>query len=401
MIGCVYTLPILLGMLAIALGIALLRMRNQRDSFRHRLQNELGSASASENALLGTAVSLRDRHRAVLEQVDQLRAALDASPVGIMIVNNDSTELFSNQAASVYTSGRAGDAVVGMKIRELLGEVMATGEDRQHQVETFTPPPRKIQITVSPLLVEGRQTGALALADDVTGRSEVDTIRRDFVANASHELKTPLGALRLLAEALTTTSDPAVQESLGARIQTEATRMTRLVEDILDLSLIEEHQTVRGIVEIGDVVSDALDKTQLVAETQGIEVIAKCDDVRVVGDPRRLTSAVANLLENAINYTAAKGEDNPAPVEIRAARDGDSAVIEVEDRGIGIAERHQPRVFERFYRVDRGRSRESGGTGLGLAIVRHVVQNHWGEVAIESTPGKGSIFRITLPARED
>ncbi|MDJ0663990.1 MAG: ATP-binding protein [Acidimicrobiia bacterium] len=401
MIGSVYTLAILLGLLAIALGIALLQVNRARNAFRRRLQSELGSASSSETSILGAATSLQDQVQEGDDRIEQLKSALNASPMGIVIVDDDATEVFSNRTASLYASGRAGDAVVGMRLRELIDEVIATGEEREHQVEVFTPPPRKIQLNVSPMLIGSRRTGALAVAHDVTDRSEVDTIRRDFVANASHELKTPLGALRLLAEALTTTPDRSVQETLSNRIQTEASRMTKLVEDILDLSLIEEHQTVRGVVDLADVIHDAMQKTELAAGTQGIEVIAKCEQVRVVGDPRRLTSAVANLLENAINYTAAKGEEAPAPVEVRVTRSGDLAVIEVEDRGIGIAERHQRRIFERFYRVDRGRSRESGGTGLGLAIARHVVENHWGEIELESTPGRGSVFRIKLPARED
>lgn len=396
-----YILVISLSLLVIALGIALSRLTRQRESFRRTLQTAVGSSSDSESSVLAATASLRSQVNAGEKRIEQLKLALDASPMGIVLVDDNGTEVFSNQSASLYANGRAGDAVVGMRLRELIDEAIISGEEREHEVEVFTPPPRKIRLNVSPLHIDGRPAGALAIADDVTGRSEIDTIRRDFVANASHELKTPLGALRLLAEALTATTDRSVQDDLSNRIQTEAARMTKLVEDILDLSLIEEHQTVRGIVEIADVVDDAVRTIELVSETQGIEVVAKCEDIRVVGDPRRLTSAIANLLENAINYTAVKGEENPAPVEIRAVKNGHNAVIEVEDHGIGIAERHQPRVFERFYRVDRGRSRETGGTGLGLAIVRHVVRNHWGEVEIESTPGKGSLFRITLPARED
>jgi signal transduction histidine kinase len=401
MIDLVYILAIFLGVLAVALGLAVLRTRRRQETFRRRLQGELGPGSNSESSLLSAAVALREQLSDSEDRIKQLKFALDASPLGIVLVNEDGAEVFSNRAASRYAAGRAGDAVVAMRLRELIDEVITAGEEREYEVEVFTPPPRTIQLRVSPVLIDGRSSGAVAIAQDVTGRSEIDTIRRDFVANASHELKTPLGALRLLAEAMTATSDRSVQETLSNRIQSEAVRMTRLVEDILDLSLIEEHQTVRGIVDLPDIIRNAVEENELVAETQGIEVIAKCDDVRVIGDPRRLTSAVANLLENAINYTAAKGEKIPAPVEIRLVKNGDLAVIEVQDHGIGIAERHQRRIFERFYRVDRGRSRESGGTGLGLAIARHVVQNHWGEIEVESTPGRGSLFRISLPARED
>jgi two-component system sensor histidine kinase SenX3 len=177
--------------------------------------------------------------------------------------------------------------------------------------------------------------------------------------------------------------------------------MTRLVEDILDLSLVEAHQTVRGVVEISDVVDEAVRQVTLVSEALAVPIEVECDRVEVLGDHRRLVSAIANLIENAVSYTRAKGIDAIEPVQVRGYRSEDRALIEVEDHGIGIAERHLARIFERFYRVEKGRSRASGGTGLGLAIVRHIVQNHWGEVKVDSVPGKGSTFTVVLPAREN
>lgn len=401
MIGNVEALVTLPILAAIALTVALVRERRRHALFLQRLQGEIAASSTSEASISAAAAQLHARLGAAREEIVRLRGALDASPMGIVVVDDEGTEVFSNQAATLYTRGRAGDAVVGIRLRELISDVIATGEAADEQVEIFTPPARKIQLNVSPLLSDGRSAGVLAVAHDVTGKSEVDTIRRDFVANASHELKTPLGALRLLAEAMVATPDRSVQKSLSQRIQAEGARMTKLVEDILDLSLIEEHRSVHGVVELTEIIEDAVSKADLVAEALGVAIRTKCEDARLIGDHRRLTSAVANLLENAITYTAAKGVENPVPVEVRGFQNGDRVVIEVEDQGIGIAERNQRRIFERFYRVDKGRSRASGGTGLGLAIVRHVVQNHWGEVDLESTPGKGSTFRITLPARED
>jgi two-component system, OmpR family, sensor histidine kinase SenX3 len=177
--------------------------------------------------------------------------------------------------------------------------------------------------------------------------------------------------------------------------------MTRLVDDILDLSLIEAHQTVRGVVDICQVIGDAVKQVRLASEALEVPVEVRCESVEVLGDHRRLVSAVANLIENAVAYTRAKGTEAVQPVEVRGYRAGATALIEVEDHGIGIAERHLSRIFERFYRVDKGRSRVRGGTGLGLAIVRHVVQNHWGEVTVESVPGRGSTFTVRLPAREN
>jgi two-component system sensor histidine kinase SenX3 len=300
-----------------------------------------------------------------------------------------------------YTTGRGGDAVVGIRIKELLQLVADTGQAEEQEVEVFTPSQRTIALKAMPLAYGNERLGIALFSEDHTPKSRVDEIRRDFVANASHELKTPLGALRLLAEALVATRDPTLQTSLSERIQSEATRMTRLVEDILDLSLVEAHQTVRGVVEISDVVDEAVRQVTLVSEALAVPIEVECDRVEVLGDHRRLVSAIANLIENAVSYTRAKGIDAIEPVQVRGYRSEDRALIEVEDHGIGIAERHLARIFERFYRVEKGRSRASGGTGLGLAIVRHIVQNHWGEVKVDSVPGKGSTFTVVLPAREN
>ncbi len=396
----VQALLILLVVIVVAMTLALWRARLRHLGFRRRMQTALNAATDSETGLFNSARSIQSRALDIEQSAARLEAALQVTRIGIVIVDDDGAEVFANQAAASYATGRAGDAVVGIRMRELLVEVAATGVPQEQEIEVFTPSERTIMLRAVPLLAGDRQVGTIAFTDDLTPRSRIDTIRRDFVANASHELKTPLGALRLLAEALVATSDPDTQTSLSERIQSEASRMTRLVEDILDLSLIEEHQSVRGVVDVCEIINDSIRQAELASEALGVPIESKCESVEILADHRRLVSAVANLIENAITYTSAKGAESILPVAVRAFRENDSAVIEVEDHGIGIAARHQARIFERFYRVDKGRSRASGGTGLGLAIVRHVVQNHWGEVEVESVPGKGSTFRITLPARE-
>ncbi len=396
----VQALLVLLFLIPAVLGVVIWRMLSRHNAFRQRLKTALNSATDSEPGLVNTAASLSARITTQQHNADRLRGALEASPIGVMIVDEAGTEIFANQAATTYAAGRAGGAVVGIRLRELIAEVAGSGEPHEQELEVFTPSQRTIMLRAMPLYVNGKPGGTIAFTDDLTPASRIDTIRRDFVANASHELKTPLGALRLLAEALVATRDTEVQNTLSERIQSEATRMTRLVEDILDLALIEEHQAVRGVLDVCSIIDDSIRQAALTSEALGVPIQRNCEPVEILGDHRRLVSAVANLIENAITYTGAKGSDALEPVEVRAFPDGDKAVIEVEDHGIGIAARYQARIFERFYRVDRGRSRTSGGTGLGLAIVRHVVQNHWGEVEVESVPGKGSTFRIVLPARE-
>ena len=206
--------------------------------------------------------------------------------------------------------------------------------------------------------------------------------------------------MRLLAEALVATDDPEVQRDVAAKISSEASRMNRLVEDILDLAEIESSSSQPEDIDLSEVATVAVAKSRSLAEALGITVRVSVESVLVAGDRGQLTSAVANIVENALNYTAAKGMPDPLPVDLRIWEEPGRAIVEVKDHGIGIPERHQERIFERFYRVDRGRSRASGGTGLGLAIVRNVIKNHAGEVEVESVPGEGSTFRIVLPTQE-
>jgi two-component system sensor histidine kinase SenX3 len=215
------------------------------------------------------------------------------------------------------------------------------------------------------------------------------------VANISHELKTPVGALSLVAETLEGEDDPAVVARLSHRMRTEAERLGRIIEDLLDLSRIEaEESPSRDPVSIHLILGQAVDRLRPVAEHRGIhlEVVEPSPNLLVRGDRRQLVSAIHNLVDNAIKYS----EDGSA-VEVRVTYDHEWIEITVSDHGIGIPSRDLERVFERFYRVDRARSRDTGGTGLGLAIVRHVAGNHGGEVSVESREGEGSTFRLQLP----
>lgn len=335
------------------------------------------------------------------DRTQRLETAAKLAPLGMVILDSTGNRVFENPAATAYTSNTPADSIVGVRLRDLFAEAADFDEPIEQEIELFSPIPRTLLLRATPLMENDRRVGTAAFIEDLTTTSRIDSMRSDFIANASHELKTPLGALRLLAEALATTNDDEVRHDLAARIQNEAGRMTRLVEDILDLTLIEEAEHLEQPVDLCSVVDAAADQTNLLSNATGIGVRTSCSPVVVLGDERRLVSAVANLIENAINYTAAKALDQPHPIEVRAHHSGDKAVVEVEDHGIGIAQRHQERIFERFYRVDRGRSRDRGGTGLGLAIVSHIVQNHRGTIKVSSTPGEGAKFRIELPAAEE
>jgi two-component system sensor histidine kinase SenX3 len=230
--------------------------------------------------------------------------------------------------------------------------------------------------------------------DDITERRRLETVRRDFVANISHELKTPVGALALLAETLLAEDEPLVTQRLAKRMSTEAFRVGRTIDDLLELSRIEADETRHDeAVPLETLLTDAVERVRPGADQRGITVAVDegQGDLVVAGDRRQVLSAVYNLLDNAVKYS-----DAGSTIHLRARRADGCVEIEVEDHGIGIPPGDLERVFERFYRVDRGRSRETGGTGLGLAIVRHVASNHGGEVRVESVEGEGSTFTLRL-----
>jgi two-component system sensor histidine kinase SenX3 len=231
--------------------------------------------------------------------------------------------------------------------------------------------------------------------DDITEQQRVDAIRRDFVANISHELKTPVGALALLAETIVDEHDPAVVERLAARLRDESFRVSRVIDDLLALSRIEGEgaQEVERVT-IAQIVAEAVARIRPAADHRDVrfEVAEIAAELVMLGDPRQLTSALFNLLENAVKYS-----DHGSVVEVRAAGDRHEVSMVVQDHGIGIPAKDLQRIFERFYRVDQARSRETGGTGLGLAIVRHVARNHGGHVTVSSREGEGSTFMLVLP----
>jgi two-component system sensor histidine kinase SenX3 len=337
----------------------------------------------------------RDDDTATAER--RLASALGVIPQGVVVFDEDGAVAFSNPVAAGYLAARHGEALVEEAIAELAEAARATDEPELplRTVDLFGPPRRTLVLTAVRLSVDDRPAGVLVVIDDVTDRRRLEAVRRDFVANISHELKTPVGALGLLAETLLAEDDPAVAQRLAERLLTEAFRVGRTIDDLLELSQIEaEELVVRADVPVHRFMAEAVDRVRPAAEQQGIaiEVDEPAHRLQVVGDRRQLVSATYNLLENAVKYS-----DPGATVVVRARTDGRWVDITVQDRGIGIPRRDLERIFERFYRVDRARSRETGGTGLGLAIVRHVASNHAGEVRVDSREGEGSTFTLRLP----
>jgi two-component system sensor histidine kinase SenX3 len=242
----------------------------------------------------------------------------------------------------------------------------------------------------------GEEGHVAILIFDESEMRRLDSIRRDFVANISHELKTPIGALSILSEAvLGATDDPEAITRFAQRMQIEAKRLTDLVQDIINLSRLQDDDPlVRAEpLQIADSIREALDQSRLHAETRKISLDFNSDlTEEVSGDQSQLTAAIHNLVENAIKYSP----DNTR-IAIALRSQGDLIEVSVSDQGIGIPEKDLERIFERFYRVDPARSRETGGTGLGLSIVKHIVNNHGGDISVWSVEGAGTTFTIRLP----
>jgi two-component system, OmpR family, sensor histidine kinase SenX3 len=228
----------------------------------------------------------------------------------------------------------------------------------------------------------------------------VNEIRRDFVANVSHELKTPATSLRLLAESLEEAidEDPAQARLFATQLKKETERLSQLITDLLDLTRLESQERVENPVpvDVRSVLMTVLARMRSVARRKNITLqwkrFGRAAQYTVRGDETQLASMFTNLVDNAVKYTPSGGR-----VEVTGGFEGSEIVIQVSDTGIGIPEEKLPRIFERFYRVDKARSKETGGTGLGLSIVKHVAENHGGRVAVESTPGEGSTFTVYLP----
>ena len=242
-----------------------------------------------------------------------------------------------------------------------------------------------------------RPSRGLAVIDSIAEERRIDAIRRDFVANVSHELKTPVGAMTLLAEALAGEADTSDRERLGEMLQREAKRVEDIIDDLLELTRLEESEIETESITVGELVTRSVDKVQTFANSMRVEIatVGLPDDTVVEVDRRAVVRAITNLIDNAVRYSEADQQVTVA-IEQREGR----VAISVRDDGVGIPRTELERVFERFYRVDRARSRETGGTGLGLAIVRHVAENHGGRVIVESKPGEGSVFTIELPLPE-
>ena len=283
---------------------------------------------------------------------------------------------------------------------EILNIVRACRRSQIAQEATIELPRGPIGEGTHNLLVRVAPVGnqgliAVLIFDDSEFR-RLDAVRRDFVANISHELKTPIGALSILSEAvLEASDDPVAITRFASRMQTEAKRLSDLVQEIINLSRIQDEDPLKNAVSflLSDLVLQAIDESRLTAESREIKIeFIRNNEVTVLGDESQLEMAISNLIENAINYSPDK-----TTVVVSLNKVDGLAELKVKDQGIGISEENIERIFERFYRVDPARSRATGGTGLGLSIVKHIITNHGGDITVWSEQGEGSTFTMRLP----
>lgn len=331
-----------------------------------------------------------------------LQHVVSLAPIGMIVVDGLRDVVFINERATEL--GLVRNRLLDDRAWRAAQHTLTTGED----VEVDLSPPRRPATGRSGLSVRGHvrllsdqdPRFAVIYLDDQSEQARMEASRRDFVANVSHELKTPVAAMGVLAEALLESADdPETVQRFGEKILTESRRLANMVGELIELSRLQGAEPLPELaaVDVDSVVSEAISRHKVAADNADITVTTDAPSgFQVMGDQTLLVTALANLISNAIAYSP-----NASKVSISRCRRGDNIEIAVTDRGIGIARADQERVFERFFRVDKARSRATGGTGLGLAIVKHVAANHNGSIRLWSQPGTGSTFTLSIPAYTD
>ncbi|MCA8972238.1 MAG: PAS domain-containing protein [Planctomycetes bacterium] len=371
--------------------------------------DEVGGLAAAFNSMTD---QLRDRIEAVNVESNRLASILESMVEGVVATDRQERIVHINAAAA---------RMLGVSEREVLGKPVwqATRSPELHDLlaeamrgkvgarTEITRPSASddevIEMRASSLVDTNRSVrGAVVVLHDVSHLRRLERIRRDFVSNVSHELKTPLMAIQGIVETMLDDPDmdPETSVRFLARLRNQSERLGSLVHDLLELSRVESLQVAqeRVRIDLRQAIRNSIEHSAPYADEKDIRLSYDEHDepLMVLGDSEMLRQLADNLLQNAIKYTPGDGS-----VSARCFRRDDSAIFEVRDSGIGIERKHLGRIFERFYRVDKARSRELGGTGLGLSIVKHVALAHDGNVEVESEPGVGSCFRLSLPLASD
>lgn len=327
-----------------------------------------------------------------------LQRIVALAPVGTAVVDAHRDVVYRNDRAEAL--GLVRNWLLDERAWQAAQKALASGQDVDFDLSANkAAAPGRSGLSVrghARLLSEDDRRFAVVFVDDQSEQVRMEASRRDFVANVSHELKTPVGAMGVLAEALLASADdPETVRRFGDKVLVEANRLANMVSELIELSRLQGAEALPDLadVDVDIVVSEATSRHKVAADNAEIKISTDAPSgFRVLGDEALLVTALANLVSNAIAYSP-----NGSPVSISRRRRGNNIEISVTDRGIGIARKDQERVFERFFRSDKARSRATGGSGLGLAIVKHVAANHNGSISLWSQPGTGSTFTLSIP----
>lgn len=363
--------------------------------------SQVSEMGALDRALKALGSDLASKIRELEEARDGMATLIQGMIEGVLFADEEGKILLVNKALRNCLEPRVdpigktvAEAFRLADLQEVIDKCVTDGQISSVEMRTSGASPRILEVQVAP--VKGR--GAVAVFHDVTERKRVEEMRRDLVASASHELRTPVAAVRASAETLLEEAleDPVQVRRFAEIIHRHSLRLQKILEDLLELSRLEHGvaSPKRRPVRLQELAQAGLEAVTELARAKGLALCHEPtqEEITVEGDQRQLEQALINLLENAVNYTEPGGR-----VCLRINVEKDEVHVAVEDTGMGIPPEHLPRIFERFYRVDKNRSRAMGGTGLGLSIVKNVVQSHGGRVEVDSTPGKGSVFKIILP----
>jgi len=363
---------------------------------------------ALSSAMDQMSLQLNDRISTIMEHRNEMEAVLSSMVEGVIAIDLNERVLGMNEAASRMFDCETQDSR-GKSIQEVVRnsvlqgfvrDALSSSEPVESDITLYVGGEADINAHGNALLnAENKRIGAVVVLNDVTRLKRLENMRREFVANVSHEIKTPITAIKGAAETLKdwAIKDPIKTSRFLEMIGRHADRLEEIVEDLLSLSRIEQETERKGIKfsreNIRDLLVAAIQACESRAGSRQISIELDCEeDLEANINAPLLEQAVVNLIDNAIKYSM-----EGSFVKVKVVMQPDQLIISVADEGRGISREHLPRLFERFYRVDNGRSRHSGGTGLGLAIVKHIAQAHSGSVDVDSTPGKGSTFSINLP----
>jgi two-component system phosphate regulon sensor histidine kinase PhoR len=383
-----------------------LREKDYEARVRLRPKGELGKLATAINIL---ASSLQEQMEKIQENEQQLSGVLKNMTSGVLLVDKDGNILLSNRAIrnmlgsdqETFTGKPHMEAIKNAGLSRLIDQCLEEQAEIRDEIQLYYPDERILDVHLAPYVGEnGKLKGIVAVLHDITDIRRLEKMRSEFIANVSHELKTPITSVKGFTETLL---DGAMEDEEALHhfltiIHKESDRLHRLINDILHLSKIEQHKIALDMepVNVTEIIEHVADTVRKDVEKKELELMIPGNrEIWIEGQKDRIQQVVLNLVSNAIAYTPPGGK-----IAVSVEEKGEKIELRVQDTGIGISQKDLPRLFERFYRVDKARSRNSGGTGLGLAIVKHLVESHQGEIKVESEEGKGTTFTVVLPKKQ-